>query len=32
MDGGHVLLGHHEEVKSEITRFLHGNMSMLKSK
>ena len=24
-DGGHLLLGHYEEVKSEITRFLHSN-------
>ncbi|MDY9922325.1 alpha/beta hydrolase [Methanobacterium sp.] len=24
-DGGHLLLGHNEEVKSEITRFLHSN-------
>ncbi|AUB56549.1 hypothetical protein BK008_09825 [Methanobacterium sp. MZ-A1] len=24
-DGGHLLLGHYEKVKSEITRFLHSN-------
>jgi len=23
-DGGHMLLGHYEEVRSEITRFIHG--------
>ncbi len=30
-DGGHMLLGHHEEVKSEIAQFLHSNMTMLKN-
>ncbi len=28
-DGGHVLLGHHEEVKSEVTQFLHSNVALL---
>jgi pimeloyl-ACP methyl ester carboxylesterase len=28
-DGGHVLLGHHKEVKSEVTQFLHSNMALL---
>lgn len=29
-DGGHILLGHSEEVKSEITRFLHTNTDGIK--
>jgi pimeloyl-ACP methyl ester carboxylesterase len=28
-DGGHMLLGHQEEVKSEITRFLRSNVALL---
>lgn len=28
-DGGHLLLGHHEEVKSETTQFLHNNVARL---
>jgi pimeloyl-ACP methyl ester carboxylesterase len=29
-DGGHWLLGHTEEVKSEITQFLRNNLAMVK--
>jgi pimeloyl-ACP methyl ester carboxylesterase len=28
-NGGHALLGHNEEVKSEITQFLHSNVALL---
>jgi pimeloyl-ACP methyl ester carboxylesterase len=28
-DGGHLILGHHEEVKSEVTQFLHSNVALL---
>jgi pimeloyl-ACP methyl ester carboxylesterase len=28
-DGGHMLLGHHEEVKSGITQFLHNHVALL---
>lgn len=28
-DGGHLILGHHEEVKSEITQFLYNNVARL---
>jgi pimeloyl-ACP methyl ester carboxylesterase len=27
-DGSHLLLGHHEEVKSAVTRFLNSNVAM----
>lgn len=27
-DGGHMLLGHYEEVRSEITQFLHNNVAL----
>jgi pimeloyl-ACP methyl ester carboxylesterase len=30
-DGGHPILGHHGEVKSEITQFLHDKVAPLKS-
>jgi pimeloyl-ACP methyl ester carboxylesterase len=30
-DGGHWLLGHTEEVKSEITQFLRNNLAMVKN-
>jgi pimeloyl-ACP methyl ester carboxylesterase len=30
-DGGHMLLGHLEEVKSEITQFLRNNVALLKN-
>ncbi len=28
-DGGHMLLGHDEEVKSEVTQFLYDNIASL---
>ena len=28
-DGGHMLLGHNEEVKTKITHFLHNNVALL---
>ena len=28
-DGGHMLLGHNEEVKSEVTQFLQSNAALL---
>jgi pimeloyl-ACP methyl ester carboxylesterase len=30
-DGGHLILGHNEEVKSEITQFLDSNVALLKN-
>jgi len=32
LNGGHLLLGRQEEVKSEVTQFLHKNVSLLKAK
>lgn len=31
-DGGHMLLGHHEEVKSKISQFLRSNVSLLNNR
>ena len=30
-DGGHLMLGHTEEVKLEITQFLQNNLNLLKN-
>ena len=29
LDGGHMLLGHNEEVKTKITHFLRNNVALL---